>query len=370
MRIAEGFGLASAKTDSDGHYELTRLPEGSLLIVARSPDYEAATADSIEAGDFVPDLVLKPYGSLLGRISSANTGKPVTRFRVEIERQSAADGPSVDSIYLFGQERDFKHPEGVFQYRKVAAGNYQAIISAEDYAPLIKRFDVKAGEEVAIDAVLEAGARVEGVLRSAETNEAVVGARVSVMRMDYDKATNAESGGRVINSRDDGSFVLAGLRDGSYRVYVSHRDYYWDGDVGGIGFRIPLEKPITLDIAMHAAGRLKGQIRRIPEVDPSKEEYTLILRRIDEEERGRTKSRGESPGAEASRPVTATAWLNRTTGQYHLDSLRPGKYEVRLVKFMYVSGDFLDAADETSARDLGEVEIGVGETRIFDRVVR
>ena len=84
-------GQQVARSDRQGVFTLTHLPETVFSLVARAPGFQLARADNVRPGDVFPDLVLVPNGSLSGRILDRETGQPVGFFNVRCVRDGEAE---------------------------------------------------------------------------------------------------------------------------------------------------------------------------------------------------------------------------------------------------------------------------------------
>ena len=65
-------GRELARTDRQGVFTLTHLPETAFSVVARAAGFQLARAGDVRPGDVVPDMVLIRNGSVSGRVRRAS----------------------------------------------------------------------------------------------------------------------------------------------------------------------------------------------------------------------------------------------------------------------------------------------------------
>jgi hypothetical protein len=196
--------------DDRGAFELNGLNPGVYDVVARAPGLAPAIAAEVTVDrrtDARVDLVVRPGARVVGRLVDANErpaagkvavgdldGRPVPRVLVEpLATEAAADGR--------------------FAIEGVPVGEHALGVTAPGLARQRVDVAVREGErQVDVgDVRLEVGIAIRGRVRSKAGQpiaDAVV--RATVMRMGSD---NTEA-----RSEADGTFVLAGLEQGVYRV--------------------------------------------------------------------------------------------------------------------------------------------------------
>lgn len=353
-----GLGAAMTKSSAEGTYELTHLPEGEFRVVARAPGYRPDEIESVTAGDRVPDLVLAPHSKIVGRVLDGATGGAVRNYEVRLERTE-----KTGDMDLWRNRQPVDHPEGLFEYDQLGDGEYRVKVTARDYVPASKVVPLPAGSEIEVEVVLDPGSRIEGVVYAAGSKGPIPGASIYLR-----STSNAEGYDWTYNQErrtdEDGRFLLGGLQDGTYRVSISHPEFYPD-ERNTTEFRIPLEEPTELSVAMHSAGRVKGKIRNLPPIDRRTGGYHLVLTLIDETGPGRNADAGEP----AARKFTSQAWL-REDGGYLAESVRPGKYQVELLERHWRPREEGQKPPEPTKRYLGEVEVHAGDIANFDASVR
>lgn len=121
-------------------------------------------------------------------------------------------------------------------------------------------------------------------------------------------------------SDENGVFEVDELADGEHLLTLSHPDYYFAGNQEQLVFAVPFERGVTIDVKMLPAGKIDGRISNLPEYDFDRTRYLLSLTAI---------------------------------GEFHQESLQPGRYRVRL-------------SLNVIRQELGELEVHAGETETFN----
>jgi protocatechuate 3,4-dioxygenase beta subunit len=356
-------GRTSAKTDASGNYELTLLPEGEFCLLARAAGYDRTTISSAIPDRPVPDMVLTPLAQLSGRTVDGATGMPVPRYEVRFEKER------MDRSGTYSEEpglrRQVEERDGRFE-TSLEAGDYIVKVNARDYLSWSRPIHLAPGQDLAIEAALGQGGRIEGRVRTRE------GRPVADAKILIQKAPDAQSGNGDFKeewvSGSDGRFSARGLKDGEYRVWIRHPDYYVESPAGPIAVQVPFVSSPGLEVMLGRAGRLEGTIKNFL----STEESTVILTRIaDETPRRGTSGETEedSGGVPREAEDSCQAWWYTGIGDFRAVSLKPGKYRI-VLHMNRPSGEAGEASEspdpEVEIRNLGEVEIRPGETARFE----
>jgi len=252
---------ASAQTDEDGRYRLTRLPEGDCMMIVSHSDYESLWESGIETGsedvDFV--LVALPSEGVAGRVIDADTRQPITDFWIT-QRTGAWQGRT----WSRGRYRvDFRHDEqGRFWLKNVGSKEITIVADAVGYAPGYAAVHMAEGERVPeVIIPLSRGHVLEGTVVTTE-NVPVPGAYIFVDNLppfdqyrDKDDFANAMTG--IIRSEADGSFVLDNLEEGIPTTVVA---YHFDHGLGTLELTPSGAETTGADIVLAQGGQIAGTV--------------------------------------------------------------------------------------------------------------
>jgi hypothetical protein len=370
---AGGAKVASTKSGADGRFELAGLPTGEVTVAAHSPGFELAVLEGVAPGEQIPDLILLRHARLSGRASDAVTGSPLPEFQVHLDVVEPSAAPS----RLTNQ--DFEATGGVFTIEHLASGTYDLMLSSPEHAPFRKRIVLEPGGEAIVDARLESGERLEGVVKARTTNAAVSGA---VLELEYAVPPQALSGrwakGRLgVHSGKEGEFVFLGLEAGEYELQVWHPDFYLDVEGGSLAVELPREAAAPLEILLAPACKLSGSLRSQRQLDPDRERFVFVMAPLEdgdgrEQDAGRkaaTRSDGVAPPlqvVEHSRRPLSRGGRVEVDGSFKASGFRPGRYriEVRLTHSEEHPSSQRTSApgEEESPTASAEVELRAGET--------
>jgi Carboxypeptidase regulatory-like domain len=203
--------IATAVTGADGRYELA-VPEGQLLVAARSPDY-AAQSRPVEVGaaGATADFALVPGSAIEGVVLDEGTRQPVPGAVVGARRERA--GRSMIALAEAGRYSAVSGEGGRFRISGLRPGVYELSAGAEGRRT---RSDTVVGigvaEQVAgVELLVGTGPVIRGVVLD-EQSAPVPGAKVFVAaRGDRDNEATAD---------EKGAFVLEGLGAGSFRLFA------------------------------------------------------------------------------------------------------------------------------------------------------
>jgi protocatechuate 3,4-dioxygenase beta subunit len=228
--------IATALTGPDGRYELA-VPEGQLLVAARSPDY-AAQSRHVEVGPVGAraDFALVPGGAIEGVVLDEQTRQPVPGATVAARRERS----SAIALAEAGGHRAVAGPDGRFRLGGLRPGVYELDADTEgrhSRSPSIVGLGV--AEQVAeVELLVGTGPVIRGTVVD-EGGAPVPGAKVAAnARGARDReATSDAAGAFVLEGLGAGSFLLSGsgpaiLPAGAVPVELKARD------VAGIVVRV------------------------------------------------------------------------------------------------------------------------------------
>jgi len=238
--------LGTGQSDSNGFYDIDRLPAGECRIQFSTPwqqnylpewwdnpaTFEAATPVMVYEGYHTPDInaALATGGQVQGRVVEAAGMTGVADVMVELFVQ-----PEYSSDFAW------THADGSYTLYAVRTGNYKLRFSPPDASTLAWEwwngqpfFD--DGQAVAVtegqfitgyDAALESSGRIEGTVKSEDTGAALKSTLVTLYDAHQRELDFTSTG-------NDGRYAFTHLPAGAYRVFFGFSgstDYlteWWD----------------------------------------------------------------------------------------------------------------------------------------------
>jgi protocatechuate 3,4-dioxygenase beta subunit len=241
------------RTDNDGRYRVTGLPQGLYLVNALSNAYvrsknsvdfdtfKSVTLDAGESRDGV-DIALVRGGVITGRVVDAE-GRPLIASSMNLQSvdedgKSTGDFESTDWLMMRTDDR------GVYRIYGLPAGRYIISAGGDGASSHVKRkypetfypdatdrseariIEVKEGAEATgIDIRLGAGKdtyEAAGRVIDAETGQFLPRVWVTCMYAPDDKYGGPRYG-RGVATDDEGRFSFTGLSTGRYELYLSNQ---------------------------------------------------------------------------------------------------------------------------------------------------
>jgi hypothetical protein len=239
--------LPPVVSDAQGHYQIDGLDAGNYRLVARHKDFAPGlvVAVAIErGGDAQADIALDKGSRLAGRLVAGP--QQAVAGRVTIQEIDGQPAPQALRDVL----RAETGADGRFRMEMLPAGGHVLGVTAPGYAP--KRVEANVppgGGDVDLgDVELETGLAIRGRVRDgagqpiAAAN--ITGYRARSMAGPYPVQSISEA---------DGSFVLAGLQPGSYRVNAAAPGY--------AGADRPIEAGAEkVELVLSPAGSISGAV--------------------------------------------------------------------------------------------------------------
>ncbi len=242
-----GFSIQQALSDETGAFRVEDVTPGTVDLRATAARYQSAHLANLEvrAGQDLKgvEVVLAAGASVEGRVLSP-AGRPV-------------GGATVRRVEKEGGRRFFAMPvaaqsdgDGRYRLEGVAPGPQTFDADLEGYRRAVKDLDVRMGEN-ALDLTLEGGAEIRGRVVD-DGGVPVPGAQVSLRegRRSWD-LPNAVSGA-------DGSFTLAGVGDGIYRLFAEKQGYASDEE--GQEITVSGSSVSGVEVRLSRGGAIAGQL--------------------------------------------------------------------------------------------------------------
>jgi uncharacterized GH25 family protein len=215
-----GGSYGHANTDENGNYTIKGLQEGSYRVFAFHNEYSREEQPSVQAGTTNVNFVLAGRGTIEGRVISASSGQPVTKFQI-----GAFPGQiNLSSPGMYGNLTAFVDPQGNFRLTNVEVGDNYVAVLAEGFAPSQQSIPgVREGSTVSgVLFKLEPGATIEGLVID-RSGQPVANARIYLgdapndqWRIDRETVATSDAGGR---------FEIASLGPDVSVVSAAHSDY-------------------------------------------------------------------------------------------------------------------------------------------------
>ena len=210
-------GFYTTSTDQQGNFSLRDIPrEGRYQVDAHHPGFEPAAAANInipsESEITIRMLPGRGSGSLAGTVSDVS-GKPVAAARISLydSRSRAMSETQTDR-------------QGRYRFAPLAGGDYYAVrctadgfLDTRDNQGAVA---IYANWETKLDFSLDPGMQIKGSVVN-QKGQPVLQALLLFATEDGQRSRSPQ----VASTDDEGRFQISGLRDTTYRVTVSQRDY-------------------------------------------------------------------------------------------------------------------------------------------------
>ncbi|MGH7151395.1 MAG: MSCRAMM family protein, partial [Planctomycetota bacterium] len=276
----------------------------------------------VSPGEEGLELVLEPTTTIAGKVRDAETGGPVLRFEVELERRD----PSRGANYREGQgSKIFATKDGLFEWADRKPGTYRVLVAAQGYLPEEQDgIAAEAGQRKGgIEVALRCGASIRGRVLDRSTGAPV--ADVTVFPEPVEVEEEVERSRRRASGEPtgpDGAFETAGLIPGKWRLRASR-----EGFVSARTDPIQVEERGTIDgtvILLSRGGSVEG-VATAPDGAPYEggRAWASRVERSEEGEEVRAFAGfGYMGGSERGVEIDAS-------GAFRIESLEAGKYLVQ-----------------------------------------
>jgi len=229
----------------DGRYALDDVPPGTVQLLVRATGYVPGSRSDItvEDGKTVSDIdvQLDRGATVSGRVTAAGAPVAGVQVRQAFQRTAAPTNATTDA-------------DGFYSMEGLAEGDHTIEFQKAGFVVLDKPIVITAGKDQRLDAELDAGHELRGRVID-HSGQGVASANVST-------AGGLSAGGRPlasVSSDGDGSFVIQGLPDGTYKL-IARKDGFVSGEADNVA--VPQGGPVTLTLETGAT--ITGRVTGIP----------------------------------------------------------------------------------------------------------
>ncbi|MEV6400319.1 MFS transporter [Streptomyces sp. NPDC051907] len=199
-----GRQLGRSVAQPDGGYALDAPGAGSYVLIASADGFQPQ-ASTVVVGEerLAYDILLVGTSGLAGTVLAAHDGAPVEGAMVvvtDVRGDVLATGKS-------GQD-------GGFAFAELVPGAVTVAVNATAFRPLALPVEIGGQGVTRIEAVLAAGALVQGVVRAGADRRPLADARVTLVDAAGNVAATATTG-------EDGAYAFADLDAGEYTVVAT-----------------------------------------------------------------------------------------------------------------------------------------------------
>ncbi|MER7808063.1 DHA2 family efflux MFS transporter permease subunit [Streptomyces sp900116325] len=199
-----GRQLGRSVAQADGSYGVQAPGSGSYVLIASADGFQPQ-ASTVVVGDeqLSYDILLVGTSGLAGTVRAAESGAPVDGAMVivtDVRGDVLATGKSAEN--------------GEFTFTELVPGAVTVAVNAAGYRPLALPVEIGGQGVTRIDAALQSGALVQGVVRAGAALRPLPDARVTLV----DAAGNVVA---TSTTGEDGAYAFADLDAGEYSVIAT-----------------------------------------------------------------------------------------------------------------------------------------------------
>ncbi|WNI23529.1 MFS transporter [Streptomyces sp. ITFR-16] len=199
-----GRQLGIAAAQADGSYALNAPGAGSYVLIASADGFQPQ-ASTVVVGDepLAFDILLSGTSGLAGTVRAADAGTPVEGAMVivtDVRGDVLATGKSGVT--------------GEFTFGELVPGAVTVAVNAAGFRPLALPVEIGGQGVTRVDAALQSGALVQGVVRAGVARRPLPDARVTLV----DAAGNVVA---TSTTGEDGAYAFADLDAGEYSVIAT-----------------------------------------------------------------------------------------------------------------------------------------------------
>ncbi|WP_329385353.1 MFS transporter [Streptomyces sp. NBC_01716] len=199
-----GRQLGRAVAGDDGGYTVNAPEAGSYVLIASADGFQPqAVTVAVGAKPLAYDILLAGTSGLTGSVRSEEGDTPVEGAMVivtDVRGDVLATGKSTD--------------QGEFAFGELLPGSVTVAVNATGFRPLALPVEIGAQGVTRVEAVLRAGALVQGTVRAGADRRPLPDARVTLIDAAGNVVATATTG-------DDGAYGFADLDAGEYTVIAT-----------------------------------------------------------------------------------------------------------------------------------------------------
>ena len=209
-----GSNRAPVITDTDGHFTLEGLADGTYNLRAYRKGGGEANADQVKVGTHDLALKISEGGSIAGTLSAGSA--PVERFTLNVRQTKTS----------FSRGEFFFHARGAFALHALPAGTYELEAETPGGTATAEVTLAEGEQKSGIALTLTLRGNVDGRLVDLESGAPIAGMRLGVEG--NSRATLMSGDDRNNTSGADGRFHLEGVLAGQWSLTVSSPDLRFD----------------------------------------------------------------------------------------------------------------------------------------------
>ncbi|KAK1180932.1 MFS transporter [Streptomyces sp. NBS 14/10] len=199
-----GRQLGRSVAHVDGSYALDAPGSGTYVLIAAADGHQPQ-ASTVVVGDepLAFDVVLAATSGLAGSVRGAADGLPVEAAMVvvtDVRGEVLATGKTGE--------------QGDFSFEELVPGTFTVAVNAAGFRPAALPVEVGAQGLTRVEIALQAGARVQGVVRAGADRRPLPDARVTLVDAAGNVVATATTG-------EDGAYAFTDLNAGDYTVIAS-----------------------------------------------------------------------------------------------------------------------------------------------------
>ncbi|WP_336321052.1 MFS transporter [Streptomyces lavendofoliae] len=199
-----GRQLGRAVAQADGRYALDAPGQGSYVLIASADGFQPQASTVVVGGEALAyDILLSGTSGLVGAVRSAEGGEPVEGAMVivtDVRGDVLATGTSTQ--------------DGTFAFAELVPGTVTVAVNAAGHRPLALPVEIGGQGVTRVEALLQAGARLQGTVRAGADRRPLADARVTLVDAAGNVVATATTG-------EDGAYGFADLDAGEYTVIAT-----------------------------------------------------------------------------------------------------------------------------------------------------
>ncbi|MGI5481929.1 MFS transporter [Streptomyces lavendofoliae] len=199
-----GRQLGRAVAQADGRYALDAPGQGSYVLIASADGFQPQASTVVVGGEALAyDILLSGTSGLVGAVRSADGGEPVEGAMVivtDVRGDVLATGTSTQ--------------DGTFAFAELVPGTVTVAVNAAGHRPLALPVEIGGQGVTRVEALLQAGARLQGTVRAGADRRPLADARVTLVDAAGNVVATATTG-------EDGAYGFADLDAGEYTVIAT-----------------------------------------------------------------------------------------------------------------------------------------------------